>query len=81
MAGERLRLAAHTEVSGVCTDPMAAGQGLGSALVAEVARRIRGAGAVPILHVRADNMRAIALYERLGFVVRRGFAYVVVRRR
>jgi ribosomal protein S18 acetylase RimI-like enzyme len=80
MAGERLRVDGFTEVSGVCTDPAAAGRGHAAALVAEVARRILATGAQPFLHVRADNHRAIAVYRRLGFVDRLLYRYVVVAR-
>jgi predicted GNAT family acetyltransferase len=80
MAGQRMRLAGLTEVSGVCTDPAALGRGLGAGLVGELVRRILAAGTVPFLHVRADNQRAIALYRRLGFVERRRFVYLIVGR-
>jgi predicted GNAT family acetyltransferase len=80
MAGERLRLDGFTEVSGVCTDPAATGRGLAAALVSEIVRRILATGAVPFLHVRGDNDRAIAIYHRLGFGDRRRSRYVVVRR-
>ena len=35
--------------------------------MAEVMQRIRERGEMPFLHVREDNVRAIELYERLGF--------------
>jgi ribosomal protein S18 acetylase RimI-like enzyme len=80
MAGQRLRFPGHIEVSAVCTDPDALGRGLAAALMSELVRRIRAAAQVPLLHVRADNTRAIALYQRLGFAERRRFAYVLVER-
>lgn len=79
MSGERMRVPGMTEISGVCTDPAHAGRGLAAALVAEGARRIRADGEQPFLHVKADNRRAIALYERLGFVERARVLYVIVR--
>jgi ribosomal protein S18 acetylase RimI-like enzyme len=71
MAGERLRPPGWAEISAVCTAPEARGRGLASRLVAEAAARVVGRGERPFLHVRADNATAIALYERLGFRVRR----------
>jgi predicted GNAT family acetyltransferase len=70
MAGERLKVPGFTEVSAVCTHPKHAGHGYARILMSEVMRRIRGRGETPFLHVREDNVRAIALYERLGFAVR-----------
>ncbi|HXE32144.1 MAG TPA: GNAT family N-acetyltransferase [Terriglobales bacterium] len=81
MAGERLQLPGYTEVSAVCTHPDFAGQGLAAGLVATVAGRIRARGETPFLHVVAENTRAIALYERLGFRRRREIPMLVVRRR
>jgi ribosomal protein S18 acetylase RimI-like enzyme len=48
--------------------------------MSEVMRRIRSRGEAPFLHVREDNVRAIALYERLGFAVR-VVAYLAVLRK
>jgi predicted GNAT family acetyltransferase len=67
MAGERMKLPGHVEVSGVCTDPDFQGRGLAEALVRTIGSEIQTEGHVPFLHVLEDNERAIALYERLGF--------------
>ncbi len=71
MAGERMKPPGHTEISAVCTDPDFRGRGLGEALVREIAAPIQALADVPFLHVHAENERAIALYERLGFARRR----------
>lgn len=80
MAGQRLRVPGHIEVSGICTHPDHAGRGYGAALTQWQIRRIVAAGERPFLHVRGDNARAIALYERLGFAVRMASRYVVLQR-
>jgi len=67
MAGERLKVPGHTEVSAVCTHPDHLGKGYAATLMSEVMRAIRSRGETAFLHVRAENARAIALYERLGF--------------
>jgi ribosomal protein S18 acetylase RimI-like enzyme len=67
MAGERLKVPGHTEVSAVCTHPDHTGQGFAGILMTEVMRRIMARGETPFLHVREDNVRAIELYQRLGF--------------
>jgi predicted GNAT family acetyltransferase len=70
MAGERMKPAGFTEVSGVCTHPDFRGRGYAGALMAVVAERILARGDTPFLHAYADNLGAIALYESLGFRVR-----------
>ncbi|HXM65253.1 MAG TPA: GNAT family N-acetyltransferase [Candidatus Acidoferrum sp.] len=80
MAGERLKVLAFTEVSAVCTHPQHAGHGYARVLMMEVMRRIRERGETPFLHVREDNARAIALYERIGFR-RRVVSHLAVLRR
>ena len=68
MAGQRLRLPGLIEVSAVCTHPDRAGRGLAARLMEAQLALVAAAGARAMLHVRGDNARAIALYERLGFV-------------
>lgn len=70
MAGERMRFPGHTEISGVCTHPMARGQGLARRLSAAVAARIQSRGEQAFLHAWQSNAAAIALYESLGFRIR-----------
>ncbi|HLV86361.1 MAG TPA: GNAT family N-acetyltransferase [Candidatus Sulfotelmatobacter sp.] len=79
MAGERLKVPGFTEVSAVCTHPEHTGKGYAGILMLDVMRRIVERGEVPFLHVREDNRRAIALYERLGFRTRVVVHYVVLR--
>lgn len=79
MAGERLQPPGFTEVSAVCTHPEATGQGLARGLVAAVVGRIQARGETAFLHVRPDNARAIAIYEQLGFRLRREIRIQVIR--
>lgn len=70
MAGERLRVPGHTEISAVCTHPDARGQAWGTRLLLAVAHGIRERGETPFLHVLTSNTGAVRLYERLGFRLR-----------
>lgn len=76
MVGERLRPPGWTEISAVCTDEEARGQGLARRLMLAVTAGIRARGEVPFLHAAADNTSAIALYESMGFRLRRTTAFV-----
>jgi ribosomal protein S18 acetylase RimI-like enzyme len=80
MAGERLKVPGYTEVSAVCTHPDHLGKGYAAALMSEVMRAIRDRGETPFLHVRADNARAIAIYQRLGFRISWEGHFAVLRR-
>lgn len=70
MAGERMQLDGHAEISAVCVHPDQRGQGHARALMRAMMRRIRQRGDSPFLHVFTNNHGAIALYEELGFVRR-----------
>lgn len=80
MAGERMSLPAHREISGVCTHPDHLGRGHAQRLVAQVTRDILAAGLQPFLHVSAANVRAKRIYEHLGYADRAALAHYVMRR-
>jgi len=79
MAGERLHPEGWTEISAICTDPVARGQGLASRLTRAVAHGIRQRGETPLLHVVATNEAAIRLYRSMGFEHRSDFIYTGLR--
>jgi len=79
MAGERLHAENFTEISAVCTDPEYLGKGLAAHLLREAANKVIQDGFTPFLHVRADNSRAIAMYERLGFEKRTEMYFAVAK--
>jgi ribosomal protein S18 acetylase RimI-like enzyme len=78
MAGERMRLPGHVEVSAICVHPDAQGRGLGAALTLDIANAAFDRGETPFLHVWPDNP-AKSLYRRLGFRLRTSL-WVLVRR-
>lgn len=80
MAGERMRFAGATEVSGVCTHPDFRGRGLARQLSSVVAHAIQKRGEQAFLHAWASNHAAIALYERLGFETRTELHVAVLAR-
>ncbi|MDN5916606.1 MAG: GNAT family N-acetyltransferase [Pseudonocardia sp.] len=79
MAGERLRLPGRTEISAVCTDPSARGQGLAERLVRAVAAGIVARGERPMLHAAATNEPALRVYRRMGFVLTRPMRFDLLR--
>jgi predicted GNAT family acetyltransferase len=80
MAGERLHLDGWTEISAVCTLPEFRGQGLASGLMGALIAGIHGRSERAFLHVLGTNAGAIALYERLGFRIRRTATITVMMR-
>jgi predicted GNAT family acetyltransferase len=67
MAGERLVLHPHREISGICTHPDHRGHGYAAALTTHVLHHQRSLQARSVLHVVSTNHSAINLYHRLGF--------------
>ncbi|NCU04584.1 MAG: GNAT family N-acetyltransferase [Chitinophagaceae bacterium] len=80
MTGQRLHVANYTELSAVCTHPHHLGKGYASVLMQHQMQIILSNGQIPFLHVRHDNERAIAVYERLGFVVSRPMYFYFMKR-
>jgi ribosomal protein S18 acetylase RimI-like enzyme len=80
MTGQRLHVEKFTEISAVCTHPDFLGKGYAAALMQHQLKIICDNGEVPFLHVRADNERAIALYERLGFKGNGGMNFYFMKR-
>jgi predicted GNAT family acetyltransferase len=80
MAGERMKPAGFTEVSGVCTQPEQRGRGYAGALMRVICAAILARGETPFLHSFAHNTGAIALYESLGFSLRHAMTMTVLTR-
>ena len=80
MTGQRLHVGDYTEISAVCTHPDHLGKGYAATLINHQLKLIHAQGKKPFLHVKADNDRAIALYERLGFKVSRGMNFYFLKR-
>jgi ribosomal protein S18 acetylase RimI-like enzyme len=80
MAGERLHLDGHTEISAVCVHPEQRGRGYPRALIATLSQAILARGETPFLHVFGDNLAALALYRKLGFTRRATLHLTVLRR-
>ncbi len=80
MIGERLGDDHHRELSAICTHPDFHGRGYAGRLTALLANDLLAAGRVPFLHVSYENGRALSLYERLGFRLRRDIAFHALHR-
>jgi ribosomal protein S18 acetylase RimI-like enzyme len=80
MAGERLRVPGHTEISAICTHPDYLGRGYARGLTSIQIGRIRNRGEIPFLHVLPGNRRAVELYEHLGFKTRHSRKYVILEK-
>ena len=78
--GERLGWDAAQEVSAVCTHPDFTGHGYARRLLALLTNDILAQGRQPFLHVSHANARAKALYEQMGYHVRRDIGFWSLRR-
>ncbi|WP_285057694.1 GNAT family N-acetyltransferase [Pedobacter ginsengisoli] len=80
MAGHRLQSDGFTEISAVCTHPGHSGKGHGRKLLEDQVRIIRKNGNTPYLHVRSDNVRAIQLYQWMGFMSRTDMYFYILKK-
>lgn len=80
MTGQRMHPVPYMEVSAVCTHPDFRGQGYAKALMLHVMKLILDNSFIPFLHVLTSNTAAIALYESIGFTIRRRLFISVIRR-
>jgi ribosomal protein S18 acetylase RimI-like enzyme len=80
MAGQRLNPAPYAEISAVCTHPDYLGRGYAGKLLMNQVKRIKAASEIPFLHVKAENERAIKVYEKLGFVTRKEMSFYVLKK-
>jgi ribosomal protein S18 acetylase RimI-like enzyme len=81
MTGTRLHPYDYVEISAVCTHPDHTGKGYARQLMLRQMHHIIDAGWTPFLHVKAENSRAIDLYKRLGFEIRKEVSFVVVQKK
>lgn len=80
MIGERLGTDTHTEMSAICTHPDFNGRGYARRLTAYLTNDTLARGRTPFLHVSHENARALQLYERMGYTLRRDIGFWALRR-
>lgn len=80
MAGQRMHIDNYSEVSAVCTHPDALGKGYATDLLQHQLKLIYDQNRQPFLHVKADNDRAIKVYERLGFSIRSAMYFYLLKK-
>ena len=80
MIGERLGTDRQQEISAVCTHPDFLGQGHARRLLAWLSNDVLERGRLPFLHVSRDNSRAVELYERNGYALRRTIPFWSLQR-
>ena len=80
MIGERMGMRDYTEISAVCTHPDCSGHGYARRLLAWLSNDNLERGRIPFLHVSQQNQRAMRLYARNGYHIRREIAFWSLRR-
>jgi ribosomal protein S18 acetylase RimI-like enzyme len=80
MIGERLGTDTHTEMSAICTHPDFNGRGYARRLTAFLTNDTLARGRTPFLHVSHENVRALQLYERMGYTLRRDIGFWALHR-
>lgn len=80
MIGERLGTHENREMSAICTHPDHTGHGYAARLTALLTNDTIERGSLPFLHVSHENTRALQLYQRIGYRLRRDIAFWSLRR-
>jgi ribosomal protein S18 acetylase RimI-like enzyme len=80
MIGERLGTDRAREMSAICTHPDFTGRGYARRLTAMLTNDTLARGELAFLHVSNENTRAKAMYEQLGYRVRRQIPFWALRR-
>jgi ribosomal protein S18 acetylase RimI-like enzyme len=80
MIGERMGTLQHREISAVCTHPDFNSRGYARTLLAWLCNDLIAGGLQPFLHVSPKNERALGLYQRNGFHIRREIAFWSLQR-
>jgi ribosomal protein S18 acetylase RimI-like enzyme len=75
MVGERLATDTWQEVSAICTHPDFLGRGYARRMTTTLTNDILDAGRAPYLHVSYENPRAMSLYSRMGYRLRRDIPF------
>ena len=75
MIGERLGAHGCREMSAICTHPDFTGHGYARRLTAWLGNDTLARGDLPFLHVSYGNRRAKAMYERMGYRLRRDLGF------
>ena len=75
VTGERMKMNGSTEVSAIVTHPEHIGKGYAKQLVTYTINKIFSEDKNPYLHFADTNIRAIRLYEKLGFWTRRKISF------
>ncbi len=81
VTGERLKMNEFTEVSAVVTHPDYIRKGYAKQLIAHTSNYIFDEGKTPYLHVAETNIRAIKLYEKMGFKMRKKISFWNLKKR
>ena len=81
MGGERFHVGEFCELSAICTHPDFQGLGLAGQITHFLAESVFSKGKTPFLHARIDNVRAIEVYKRLGFELRKEITFYLFSRK
>jgi ribosomal protein S18 acetylase RimI-like enzyme len=80
MIGERLGTDTHREMSAICTHPDFLGRGYARRLTAFLTNDNLQQGSSAFLHVSFENLRALRLYQQMGYELRREIPFWSLQR-